>query len=213
MPKLPALYLAVLLSTLSFFAYSQQKTVVPPIGKVKGIVRDTSQNYVLKSATVSVYKAADSALLSYQVTNNYGEFSFTSLPVDLLLRLEISNVGYLTTRKNFTIPSDKNALDLKTLIATQQDILLDDVVISVPPMSMNGDTLEFNASAFKLDSNATVEDMLRAIPNVTLWGDGQITVNGTEVKSLKVNGKSFFGGDAKIAIQNISKNALQKVQV
>lgn len=206
--------IAVLLSTAFFTTYAQQTKTAAHPGTAKGIVRDTAQNYVLKSATVSIYKASDSTLLSYQVTNNYGEFSFSNLPVDLLLKLEISHVGYMTGRKNFIIPSAKNnTIDLQTIIVDRSDVTLDDVVISVPPISVNGDTLEFNAAAFKLDTNATVEDMLRAIPNVTLWGDGQITVNGAEVKSLKVNGKSFFGGDAKIALQNISKNALQKVQV
>lgn len=204
--------IALLLCMLSFNAFSQNNDP-NNIGTAKGIARDTAQNYVLKSATVSIYKAADSTILSFQVTNNYGEFSFKNLPLNLLLRLEISNIGYATTRKTFTIPADKNAIDLGTLIVNRQDILLDDVVISVPPMTVNGDTLEFNAAAFKVDTNATVEDMLKMIPNVTLWGDGQITVNGSEVKSLKVNGKSFFDGDMKVAIQNISKNALQKVQV
>jgi hypothetical protein len=204
--------IALLLCMLSFNAFSQ-KVDPTRIGTVKGIARDTAQNYVLKSATVSVYKALDSAIVSYQVTNNYGEFSFKNLPVNLLLRLVISNVGYAPTSKTFTIPGDKNAVDLGTLIVNRRDIMLDDVVISVPPMSMNGDTLEFNAAAFKVDTNATVEDMLKMIPNITLWGDGQITVNGAEVKSLKVNGKSFFGDNVKVAIQNIAANALQKVQV
>ncbi|HMI03075.1 MAG TPA: hypothetical protein VK541_11370, partial [Pedobacter sp.] len=211
--KLTLFTIAFLLCAVFFTARAQQTNTTTAPGTAKGIARDTAQNYVLKSATVSIYKEADSTLLSYQVTNTYGEFNFKNLPVDLGLRLDISHVGYMTARKNFKIPSGTNAIDLKTIIVNRRDIMLNDVVISVPPMSMNGDTLEFNAAAFKLDSNATVEDMLRAIPNVTLWGDGQITVNGTEVKSLKVNGKSFFGGDAKIAIQNISKNALQKVQV
>jgi hypothetical protein len=204
--------IACLLCMLSFNAFSQ-KVDPTRIGTVKGIARDTAQNYVLKSATVSIYKAVDSSILSYQVTNNYGEFSFKNLPVNMLLRLVISNVGYAPTSKNFTIPGDKNAVDLGTLIVNRRDIMLDDVVISVPPMSMNGDTLEFNAAAFKVDTNATVEDMLKMIPNITLWGDGQITVNGAEVKSLKVNGKSFFGDNVKVAIQNIAANALQKVQV
>ncbi|WP_276091463.1 TonB-dependent receptor [Pedobacter sp. JY14-1] len=207
------LTLLCLLSASASICYAQQANTPANPGSAKGIVRDTAQNYVLKSATVSIYKAADSTLLSYQVTNNYGEFSFRNLPVSLPLRLEISHVGYMTGRKNFTIPASKNFIDLETIIVNRQDITLKDVVISVPPVSINGDTLEFNAAAFKLDTNATVEDMLRKIPNITLWGDGLITVNGAEVKSLKVNGKTFFGGDAKVAIQNISKNALQKVQV
>jgi hypothetical protein len=204
--------IAFLLCMFSYNAFSQ-KVDPTRIGTVKGIARDTAQNYVLKSATVSIYKAVDSAIVSYQVTNNYGEFSFKNLPVNLLLRLEISNVGYAPTSKTFTISGDKNAVDLGTLIVNRRDIMLEDVVISVPPMSMNGDTLEFNAAAFKVDTNATVEDMLKQIPNITLWGDGQITVNGAEIKSLKVNGKSFFGDNVKVAIQNIAANALQKVQV
>ncbi|WP_316811187.1 TonB-dependent receptor [Pedobacter heparinus] len=183
------------------------------IGTTKGIVRDTAHNYALRSATVSVYKSADSSLLSYQITNNYGEFNFKNLPVNLPLRLEVSHVGYQLLRKNFTIPAAKNTIDLQTLIISPRDITLKDVVISVPPISMNGDTLEFNAAAFKLDSNAVVEDLLRKIPNITVWGDGQITVNGREIKSLLVNGKPFFDGDMKIATQNIAKNALAKIQV
>lgn len=183
------------------------------IGTAKGIVRDTAHNYVLRSATVSVYKAADSTLLSYQITNNYGEFSFKGLPINVSLRLEASHVGYQMLRKNFTIPAAKHAIDLQTLIIEPKDITLKEVGITVPPISMNGDTLEFNAAAFKLDSNAVVEDLLRKIPNITLWGDGQITVNGREVKSVLVNGKPFFGGDMKTATQNIAKNALSKIQV
>jgi hypothetical protein len=213
MSKFTLFILALLLGARSFTATAQKTATTVHPGSVKGILRDTAQNYVLKSATVTIYKAADSTLLNYQITNNYGEFSFKNLPVDLLLKLEISHVGYVTGRKNFTIPSVKNTLDLRTIIMNRQDNTLEEVVIAIPPISVNGDTLEFNAAAFKLDSNATVEDMLKAIPNITLWGDGQITVNGAEVKSLKVNGKSFFEGDPKIALQNISKNALQKVQV
>ncbi len=212
MYKITSITLAFLLSITCSIANAQQTTPANP-GSAKGIVRDTAQNYVLKSATVSVYKSADSTLLSYQVTNNYGEFNFKNLPVNVSLRLDVSNVGYATSRKTFTIPADKNTINLQTIIANRRDIRLNDVVISVPPITMNGDTLEFNAAAFKLDSNAVVEDLLRQIPNITLWGDGQITVNGKEVKSLLVNGKSFFGGNMKLATQNLAKNAVQKIQV
>ncbi|RYG21433.1 MAG: hypothetical protein EOO07_02640 [Chitinophagaceae bacterium] len=207
--RLPLLISFVLIASSQLFA--QNKPVLP--GSVKGILRDTTRNYVLKSATVSVYKAADSTLLNYQVSNNYGEFNFKNLPPAVRLRIQVSNVGYQTFNQDFTIPPETNFLDLKTLIIKPKDINLKEVVISIPPIRMNGDTLEFNAAAFKLDSNAVVEDLLKKIPNITLWGDGQITVNGREVKNLLVNGKSFFGGDAKIATQNIAKNALEKIQV
>ncbi|KQM66331.1 hypothetical protein ASE74_07925 [Pedobacter sp. Leaf216] len=204
--------LIVSLCLFSFYSTKAQQANPTQIGAVKGVIRDTTHNYNLKSATVSLFKG-DSTLISYQLSNNYGEFSFKNLPLNAKMYVEISHVGYQLLRKNFTIVDEKNALDLKTLIISIKDNNLQDVEIRVAPITMNGDTLEFNAAAFKLDTNAVVEDLLRKIPNVTLWGDGQITVNGREVKSLLVNGKQFFGGDFKIATQNIAKNALDKVQV
>lgn len=205
-------YLTVFLIVFCFYNSSAQQANPTQVGAVKGIIRDTTHNYNLKSATVSLFKG-DSTLMSYQLSNNYGEFSFKNLPLNVKMHIEISHVGYQILRKSFTIMDGKTALDLKTLIIATKENNLQDVEIRVAPITMNGDTLEFNAAAFKLDSNAVVEDLLRKIPNVTLWGDGQITVNGREVKSLLVNGKQFFGGDFKMATQNIAKNALDKVQV
>lgn len=182
------------------------------LGSVKGVLRDTTHNYFLKSATVSLFRG-DSTLVNYQLSNNYGEFSFGKIQLNAKMYIEISHLGYHIFRKSFVVTDSKFPLDLKTLIIATKDISLKEVHIKIPPISMNGDTLEFNASAFKLDSNAVVEDLLRKIPNITLWGDGQITVNGREVKSILVNGKPFFAGDFKTATQNISKNALEKVQV
>lgn len=203
--------LTAMLFSIAFNTYAQQSNP-NNIGSVKGILRDTVHNYNLKSATVSVFKS-DSTLVNYQLSNTYGEFIFKNLPLNTKLYVEISHIGYQTTRKNFSISNANTPVDLKTIIIKPTDITLKEVKITVPPISMNGDTLEFNAAAFKLDSNAVVEDLLRKIPNITLWGDGQITVNGREVKTLLVNGKPFFGGDFKTALQNIPKNALDKVQV
>ena len=191
---------------------AQTTTSPQPLGVVKGIVRDTVHNYVLKAATVSIYKA-DNTVINYQLSNNYGEFKFSNLPVGQPLRLDISNVGYQTIQKNITINKEHPLLDLKTVIINPQDVNLKEVTITIPPISYNNDTLEINAIAFKLDTNATVEDLLKKVPNITVWGDGIITVNGKEVKQLTVNGKQFFGGDNKVALQNIPKNALEKIQI
>ncbi len=193
------------------YSFAQTATP-PPTGTIKGIVRDTVHNYVLKAATVSIYKA-DNTVINYQLSNNYGEFKFSNLPIDKPLRLDISNVGYQTIQKHITIPKGQTMIDLKNVIINPQDVNLQEVTITVPPISYNNDTLEINAIAFKLDTNATVEDLLKKVPNITVWGDGIITVNGREVKQLTVNGKQFFGGDNKIALQNIPKNALEKIQI
>ncbi|RBQ02704.1 outer membrane beta-barrel protein [Pedobacter miscanthi] len=210
---LPVILLAVSLLCVDF-ANAQDKGTIAT-GAVNGLVRDPVRNFVLKSATVSVSRASkgDSTLISYQITNNYGEFSFSKLPLGQSLKLQINNLGYQPFIMKFTISPETKLYQFKEIDLVEKSISLSEVVVTAPPIVMNGDTLEFNASAFKLDSNAVVEDLLRKIPNITVWGDGTITVNGREVKRLLVNGKEFFGGDTKIATENIAKNAVEKIQV
>lgn len=204
------LVLLTLLFQSSLFA--QTKTVENP-GIVKGVIRDSIYNHAIKSATVTIYNNADNKIINYQVSNNLGEFTVQNIPTSTDLKLVISNIGYGQYSKTFAIPESNNFYDFKTVFINVKTNIIDEVVVTIPPIQMNGDTLEFNAAAFKLDSNAVVQDLMRKIPNITQWGDGKITVNGREIKSLLVNGKEFLGGDPKISIENIPKNALEKIQV
>src|SRR5690606_17307603 len=83
----------------------------------------------------------------------------------------------------------------------------------LPPVRMKGDTIEFNADAFQLDTNAVVEDLIHKLPGMIVWGDGKITYNGKEIPLVFINGKEFFGTDKAIGLQNIVKDAVKKVQV
>ena len=183
------------------------------VGILKGNVRDSVYNHAMKSTTVSIHSVNDNKIINYQVTNNIGDFVFPDLPLSKELKLIISHVGYRQVVKTFTIEQTLKLYDFKTIYVSQKTNQLEEVTVTIPPIQMNGDTLEFNAAAFKLDSNAVVQDLMKKIPNITQWGDGRITVNGREVKSLLVNGREFMGGDAKISIENIPKNALEKIQV
>ena len=205
--------------TLFFFFQSfAQNADTLRVGEIKGIVRDSSLNFVLSSATIAVYKNADSSLIQYTLPNSFGEFFVKPLPADTGLYLLITHVGYRNWFKQFTLPPTSPVLNLGHVNMVQKNEkdsgALDEVIVSaVIPMRMNGDTLEFNADAFKLDKNATAEDLIRKLPGFTIWGDEEITFNGKKINSILVNGKPFFGGDFATITQNVAKDALQTVQV
>lgn len=210
-----ALLTVVLLVSLAFLSVRTygQNTNIALAGTVQGEVRDSLHNHSMGSATVSLYLAQDGRLLSFQVSNKLGEFHFERVPLATDLKLVVSNIGYSQAFRNFRIDSCRKSKNLGTVYLNRKINTLEEVMVTVPPVQMNGDTLEFNASAYKLDSNAVVLDLLKKIPNITQWGDGTITVNGREIKSLLVNGREFLGGDLKLSIENIPKMALEKIQV
>ena len=199
---------------LSLQVHAQDTSLVRD---VEGVVRDSAFRINLKSATIAVYRQHDSALVAYQLTNNFGRYHFIGLPLATRLYVIVSQTGYRTRYAPLLLPQGNGSFQVNyqlDRLSIDEPIDLHEVVVkAVVPVRMNGDTLEFNSDAFALEKNAVVEDLLKKLPGVIVWADGTITVNGKEIKSLKVDGKSFFSGDAKIAIQNISKDAVQKIQV
>lgn len=80
-------------------------------------------------------------------------------------------------------------------------------------MVMKGDTIVYNADAFQLSEGSMLDALIEQLPGAELKDNGQITVNGRLVSSLLVNGKDFFRGDPKIALENLPSYMVDKVKV
>ena len=105
-----------------------------------------------------------------------------------------------------------SSINLGTLYLLPRTNELEEVEV-LSPVKLNGDTIEFNADAFHLDSNAVAGDLLAKLPGITIWGDNEITYNGKKINKLYVNGTDFFSTNSNIALQNIPKNIIEKVQI
>ena len=178
---------------------------------IDGYIKSGEDNMPLESASVYVLNEVDSSLITYTISDSKGYFELKNKTSIKDLKLYISFIGFKTFTK--TIDLSKNEHHLNT-ITLQESGLLEEVELSVSaPILIKEDTLEFSASSFKTKEDATVEDLLKKLPGVKIGKDGKITVNGKEVKDIKVNGKSFFGNDPTIAIKNLTKEMIEKVQI
>lgn len=190
-------------------------TVLHSQGIVKGKIIDSATAKPLSFATVTVFKALDTAIITYRLSNADGDFKVTGLPLDFSCRVVISFSGYSIYRKEFSVTPANPVLDLGTIQLITNAQSLDEVLVIAerPPVVVKKDTIEFNASAFKTLPNALVEDLLKKLPGVVVDKDGNIAVNGKPVNRILVDGKTFFGDDPKMATRNLPANAIDKVQV
>ncbi len=184
-------------------------------GTIKGKLVDSVSKQPLGFATITVFKAADTVIISYRLSTPEGEFKVPGLPFDLNCRVVISFSGYGVYRKEFTTSKDQPIIDVGTLYLSTDTKSLDEVLVIAerPPVVFKRDTIEFNASAFKTLPNALVEDLLKKLPGVMVDRDGNITVNGKPVNRMLVDGKTFFGDDPRMATRNLPANIIDKVQV
>lgn len=184
-------------------------------GTVKGKIIDSANKQSLALATVTVFKASDTALITYRLSTPEGDFKVPGLPLDVELRAVVSFSGYQVYRKTFTLSAGKETFDLDTIKLAPDSKSLDEVMVIAerPPVSVRKDTIEFNATAFKTLPTALVEDLLKKLPGVQIDADGNIVVNGKRVNRILVDGKEFFGNDPKMATRNLPANMIDKVQV
>ncbi len=204
------LFLILPLLILSFLVQAQKT------GSISGTLRDSvNRKEILSYATVSVYKAADSALVSYKLSDDKGMFRIANLPLDVRLRVVINAYRYAVLRREFTLTAENANLALDTLLFNLQKNQLNEITITAerPPIIVRKDTIEFNAESFKTLPTAVVEDLLKKLPGVAIASDGSIQVNGKSVSKILVDGKEFFGGDQQIATKNLPANIIDKIQV
>lgn len=124
--------------------------------------------------------------------------------------LEISFLGYETHKSEFRIGASK--LDLGTL-ELKEGLRIETVVKEAQlRTSQKGDTVSYNAGAFKVTSDADVERLLKKMPGITVT-DGTVEAQGEEVKKVFVDGKEFFGEDVTTAIKSLPAQAVDRVEV
>jgi hypothetical protein len=179
--------------------------------EVQGTLIDSAHRTLLQSATVSLYEQGDLKVNKVALSDRFGKFRIKDLPANKPLRLEFTFQGFEKIVREIQLGA-KEVRDLGMINMSMRTDELNAVEI-LAPVRMNGDTIEFNADAFALDTNAVIEDLLHKLPGMVVWGDGMITYNGKEIPSVLVNGKPFFGSDKGIALQNIAKDAVKKMQV
>jgi hypothetical protein len=179
---------------------------------MKGIVADTS-GVGLPEATVMILLPKDSSLVNFGRTDKQGVFEFKNLKRIPYL-FKVSYVGYLPYQQ-YVNPKEGDVTDLGKLNMKFLNQDLYEVVIKSAraPLSIRGDTVEYDPRAFKVPPGATVEDLLRRLPGMQIEQDGSIKAQGESVKRVTVDGKRFFGDDVKAATKNLPAEAISKVQV
>ncbi|WP_162127255.1 outer membrane beta-barrel protein [Flavobacterium phycosphaerae] len=204
MPKSFYLFLTLFVTSISL----AQNTIT-----LKGKVIDGTTKLPIESATVYLTSVRDSSVVDYTITNKLGAFTFKIKKLEKEVFLKVSFISYQDFKEDISsLTSDK---DFGTIEMKEAVNALNEVVIKseIPPIRIKKDTLEFNASSFKVGADANVEALLKQLPGVEISPEGKITVNGKEVSNILVNGKPFFGKDGKIATQNLPAEIIDKVQV
>ena len=186
------LFIVALVACIATMAQAQER-------KITGKVVDNDSKEAVMQSTVQLLRS-DSTFISGALTDENGEFTLEA-PEDGKYIVKVSNVGYALLTQAVTISQGKNVA-LGTLKLKTDAIMLQGVTATgqAKKVVIKEDTFVYNANAFRTPEGSVVEELVKRLPGAEVSDDGKITINGKEVKKIKVDGKEFMTGDTQTVI-------------
>ncbi len=173
---------------------------------LKGIVKNRFKN-PLAYANVIAKPADISKNLQFSITDDDGRYKL-ELNKGEVFTITVSYMGYKTASFKFTATENFQ----QNIVLKDAPNQLQEVIIEMPVL-VKEDTITYNTKKFVTGEERKLKNVLKKLPGVEVDKNGGVTVQGKKVTTLLVEGKKFFGGGTKLAIENIPANAIDKVQV
>jgi len=177
---------------------------------ITGVVVETNRK-PLESANVIAKPLQEKASLKFAIADNKGRYRL-ELEKEVKYEITVSYIGFV--EEVFILEAD-------AVITTHDFILqptgeqLKEIVIKhvFKPIVIKKDTMTYDVKSFANGNERKMKEILEKLPGVEVDKKGNVTVQGKRVTKMLVEGKSFFGGGSKLAVENIPADALDKIEV
>lgn len=166
-----------------------------------------------KGIASSIVTFSSSNFNSYSITDGEGFFHNkidVGLEKEPRIIVSVKLIGFATYDTTFKAIS-KN-IDLGVILLNEQYTTLDKVLITTPPIVVNGDTTTLNVASFSNKLDNSLEDVLRKMPGFELNGAGDISFNGRKIENILIDGDELTKNYKQIS-KNIGPEMLDKVQM
>ena len=162
---------------------------------------------VLDSTRMTIYMRSDKpflAVYSAKVTTDANA-----------VLVHASLKGYDDVWQRVSIEGQKE-VEVPTIeMRKMRELNLNEVVVKATRVKMfyRGDTIVYDATAFKLPDGSMLDALIRQMPGVTLNEAGEIFVNGRKVDELLLGSRSFMRGNKKVLMENLPYYTVQNIKV
>ena len=192
--------------------------------ELSGNVEDGFLKIPLSHAKVSICKADSSVLVdSAAIFTAYNRdlkplfakytAKVTTEAKVLLVHAQLKGYDDLWQRVSI---GKQTEVEVPTLeMRKMREMELGEVVVKATRVKMfyRGDTIVYDATAFKLPQGSMLDDLIRQMPGVTLNEAGQIFVNGRMVDELMLGSRSFMKGNKKVLMENLPYYTVKDIKV
>lgn len=176
---------------------------------INGQVTD-SLNNPLEYANILAIPELENKEIRFAITDSKGNY-LLKLEPEQQYKLTISYLGYFP--KEIDVITENEDLN-KDFVLVEDISKLNEVSLTYKiPISVKKDTITYRTDAFITGEERKLRDVLKKLPGIEVDRDGNVTAQGKKITKVLVEGKTFFTGDSKLAVNNIPADAVEEVVV
>lgn len=176
---------------------------------IKGQVTDEKGNSISDiSIVITTTTVSPAETLGYAFTdeNGYYNIQFRSKEKQIKVRLSGFNIQKIET----TLPNRSTTFDQTV---KEEAINLREVSVKAKKIWQQGDTLNYNVNSFMSDNDASIGEVLKKMPGISVNPSGTIEYKGKAISKFYIEGMDLLKGRYGIATNNIPPSSISTVQI
>ena len=198
------------------FAIAQQQKGGEIQSKISGKVIDGDTERPLEYATITIYKAKDSSIVTGTTTDDQGAFELLVDYGNYYVKAEYISYDSEITGAIKVAP-EKPVADLRSIKLYPSTSTLNEIGVKAKrsQYKMDLDKKVFNVGQDLSSMGGNASDILENIPSVTVDMDGNVNLRGSSGVRILINGKPsvLLGNSVADALEQLPANSIEKVEV
>ena len=174
---------------------------------INGKITDVKGNAISK-ANVLIYKKATENIITYNITDNNGDFSITFPSSYDEVDLQVTCMGYETITETI-----KNKSITKNFSLIEKVFDLKEVIVKTSPIRQKGDTIKYFVNSFSKEQDRSIGDVLKRMPGIEVLSDGKILYQGRPINKYYIEGLDLLEGKYNLANENLPFKEVTQVQI
>ena len=207
-----------------FVQYKPEKDFSDKTIQIAGSVRDAFLKIPLKDVKVTVHRMDSTVVVdSIENIDIYGGHKLMSVmfyadvkanPREYLVHAQLDGYDDVWQKVTITNPKEER-VGAEIEMRRSRARTMKEVTVTATRIKMyyRGDTLIYDATAFKMPDGSMLDDLIRQLPDVTMNDDGEIFVKGRKVDELLLGSRSFFGGNKRVLMENLPYYTVKHLKV
>ena len=182
-------------------------------GSINGTVLDNQNTAPIDYASIALLNAVDSSVITGTLSKKNGTFSIQNISPGKY-KLNLYFVGYETRLLENIVVQNNQKIQLETIkLKRTFQSLAEVVVLGKKSDSYNKiDKQQYKANQFQTAKGGSAIDVVKNLPSVTVNGQGDISVRGSNGFMVLVNGKPVLT-DAATVLSQMPANTIENIEL